>query len=61
MPLLSKLAAWAYEDEYRLISQERDRATQHDTLIKSLVNNAPYPIQLKRVVRAPNRYKLDII
>ena len=33
MPLLSKSAAWAYEDEYRLVAQERDTATPHDTLI----------------------------
>ena len=31
--LLSKSAAWAYENEYRLISQEQKTATPHDTLI----------------------------
>lgn len=32
-PLFSKSAAWAYEDEYRLVSQERAHATASETII----------------------------
>ena len=32
MPLTIKSAAWAYEDEYRLIAQEENAATPDDTL-----------------------------
>jgi hypothetical protein len=33
MPLVTKSAAWAYEDEYRLISQEKSNASPYPTLI----------------------------
>lgn len=33
MPLTTKSAAWSYEDEYRLISQEKDAAVPVDTLM----------------------------
>jgi hypothetical protein len=32
LSLITKAEAWAYEDEYRLIAQERAAATGHDTL-----------------------------
>jgi hypothetical protein len=35
LPLLNKSASWAYEDEYRLISQEMATATNHDTIISA--------------------------
>ena len=91
MILLNKSIAWAYEDEYRLVSQEEYGASQHDTLvtrdgilrlpeasltaiivgslapeatitaIKRLIVHASHPIQLRRAVRAFDRYKLDVV
>ena len=33
LPLFSKSDAWSYEDEYRIIAQERANSTQHHTLM----------------------------
>lgn len=33
MPLILKSAAWSYEQEYRVIAQERAVATPHETVI----------------------------
>jgi hypothetical protein len=41
LPLIAKSASWAYEEEYRLISQEQATATPHRTIIS---NNGVAPI-----------------
>lgn len=33
LPLLAKSDAWQYENEFRLIAQEKGNATEHDTLL----------------------------
>ena len=33
VPLLTKSDVWSYEHEYRLVAQERDKSTAHDTLM----------------------------
>jgi hypothetical protein len=35
LPLIGKSASWAYEEEYRLVSQEQATATPHDTIISN--------------------------
>lgn len=90
-PFVTKSTAWSYEDEYRLIAQEKCAALPYDTLlaqnnfvdlpngtltgiivgclatnetvntIKELVNCSKNSINVKRAVRADDKYRLSIV
>jgi len=49
-PLFSKSAAWAYEDEYRLVSQERAHTKVGETIITDNGDCALPPGALKAVI-----------